>query len=106
MKANFVPVLERVEDKLIIKPGDSLDAITSPKLEEKVDGMLSDDISTVILDLESTEYISSFGLRLILKLLLKMQERGDTLKLIHVSEMIQHLFKITGLSEQLHVEEE
>ena len=61
------------------------------------------DTQELVFDLTDLEYISSAGLRVLLKVQKYMNKKGD-FKLIHVSEVIEEIFEITGFSDILTIE--
>lgn len=78
-----------------------LDTLTSPMLDEysgKLDGL-----TELVLDCKDLEYISSSGLRVLLKLHKGMTGQGS-LKLIHVCEMVMEVFEITAFVDVLNIE--
>ncbi|MGN0613064.1 MAG: STAS domain-containing protein [Porcipelethomonas sp.] len=79
-----------------------LDSSTAPELEKELNGILAA-ASKLVLDMENLEYISSAGLRVILKTQ-KALEKKDGLKLIHVPDMVREVFDITGFTEFLTIE--
>lgn len=79
-----------------------LDTTTAPELEQFVQEELQD-VTTLVLDFEKLEYISSAGLRVILKLQKMMNKKG-TMKVVHVGEVIQEIFEMTGFSDFLDIE--
>lgn len=79
-----------------------LDTVTAPQLEAALETILSDS-DALVLDMANLEYISSAGLRVILKAQKAMNTKG-TMKLIHVGESIMEVFDITGFSDFLNIE--
>lgn len=79
-----------------------LDTITAPQLEAELEKILPDSVA-LVLDMANLEYISSAGLRVILKAQKTMNTKG-TMKLIHVGESIMEVFDITGFSDFLNIE--
>lgn len=79
-----------------------LDTVTAPQLEAALEKILSNS-DTLVLDMANLEYISSAGLRVILKAQKVMNTKG-TMKLIHVGESIMEVFDITGFSDFLNIE--
>ena len=79
-----------------------LDTVTAPQLEAELEKILSDS-DALVLDMANLEYISSAGLRVILKAQKAMNTKG-TMKLIHVGESIMEGFDITGFSDFLNIE--
>lgn len=79
-----------------------LDTVTAPQLEAELEKILSDS-DALVLDMANLEYISSAGLRVILKAQKAINTKG-TMKLIHVGESIMEVFDITGFSDFLNIE--
>lgn len=79
-----------------------LDTTTSPELESFVAKELTD-AQELVFDLAELEYISSAGLRVILNVQKLMNKKGS-FKLIHVSDVIEEIFEITGFVDILTIE--
>lgn len=87
---------------LTLEIGGRLDTITAPQLEKVVDESLVD-ISSLVIDMKNLEYISSAGLRVILKAQKAMNSLGS-MKLVNVNDMIMDVFDITGFLDILSIE--
>ena len=79
-----------------------LDTVTAPELEAELEKILPN-TNALVLDMEKLEYISSAGLRVILKAQKEMNTKG-TMKLSHVGESVMEVFDITGFSDFLNIE--
>ena len=79
-----------------------LDTLTAPELEAEISAILPS-VQTLILDMEKLDYISSAGLRVILKTQ-KALEKKSGLTLTHVSDEVKEVFDITGFSDFLTIE--
>ena len=79
-----------------------LDTTTASELDTFAEKELIN-TQELVLDFTGLEYISSAGLRVILKMQKFMNEKG-TMKLIHVSDIIQDVFDITGFADILSIE--
>ena len=79
-----------------------LDTTTAPELESTIDGCV-DGIKELVLDCSELEYVSSAGLRVILKAQKLMNTQG-TMKLTNVNETIMEVFDITGFADILTIE--
>lgn len=90
------------EASLTVKIIGRLDTTTSPELEADMNTAM-DGITDLVLDLESMEYISSAGLRVILKMQKRMNSQGS-MKLIHANESVMEVFYITGFNDILTIE--
>lgn len=89
-------------DTLIMKLIGRLNTVTAPMLEKELkDGLTG--IKTFILDFEQLEYISSAGLRILLRAQKVMNKQGS-MTLRNVNEDIMEIFEITGFQEILTIE--
>ena len=79
-----------------------LDTTTAPELEAAIDGCVAS-IKDLVLDCSALEYVSSAGLRVILKAQKLMNAQG-AMKLTHVNETIMEVFDITGFADILTIE--
>ena len=89
-------------NNLTVKIGGRLDTITAPELDAALDSTLSG-VQELVLDLEALEYISSAGLRVILKTQKTMNAQGS-MKLINVNDTVMEVFDITGFVDILTIE--
>lgn len=79
-----------------------LDTTTAPGLEAAISEITAS-CEQLVLDFAGLEYISSAGLRVILKAQKVMAAKGG-MKLLHVNETIMEIFEITGFSDILTIE--
>ena len=78
-----------------------LDTVTAPELEREINDLSG--VRDLVIDMKNLEYISSAGLRVILKAQKTMNTQGS-MKLINVGESIMEVFEITGFSDILTIE--
>ena len=79
-----------------------LDTQTAPELENELDSVLAG-IKELIFDFANLEYVSSAGLRVILKAQKAMNAQGS-MKLTGVNDSIMEVFDITGFLDILTIE--
>ena len=79
-----------------------LDTQTAPELEKELNGVVSG-IKQLTFDMTGLEYVSSAGLRVILKYQKIMNAQGS-MKLIGVNDNIMEVFDITGFLDILTIE--
>ena len=79
-----------------------LDTQTAPELEKALDESLSG-TKELVFDMTNLEYVSSAGLRVILKAQKAMNAQGS-MKLIGVNDSIMEVFDITGFLDILTIE--
>ena len=88
--------------ELNLKVEGRLDTTTAPELEATIDSCVAD-TKELVLDCSALEYVSSAGLRVILKAQKVMSAQG-AMKLTHVNETIMEVFDITGFADILTIE--
>ena len=79
-----------------------LDTQTAPELENELDNILSG-LKELTFDMTNLEYVSSAGLRVILKAQKAMTAQGS-MKLTDVNDSIMEVFDITGFLDILTIE--
>lgn len=89
-------------ETLTVAPIGRLDTTTAPEFEKTLDALLNG-VTNLILDMEKITYVSSAGLRAILKLQKLMQKRGK-MTLTGVNDDVREIFEITGFADILQIE--
>ena len=92
------------DEELTIKVEGRLDTNTAPELEDSV----NDDIvgiKILNIDLKNLDYISSAGLRVILKFHKQMTSVGGTLTIFSPKDEVLDVFDMTGFSTFLNIKE-
>ena len=79
-----------------------LDTTTAPELEREIDGIIVG-LKDLTFDMTGLEYVSSAGLRVILKAQKIMNAQG-AMKLVGVNDSIMEVFDITGFLDILTIE--
>lgn len=79
-----------------------LDTASAQKFEEEVKQAAAE-ADALLLDFEKVEYISSAGLRVLLLALKLMRQKGS-LNIVHVNDLVQEIFDVTGFSNMLKIE--
>ena len=85
------------DDSLIISLEGRLDTNTSPELEKELGDL--NNINSVVFDFENLEYISSAGLRLILKI----KKQNHAVEIINCNAEVYDIFSMTGFVEIVDV---
>lgn len=81
----------------------SLDTFSSPRLDAELRGAL-DGVTSLVMDLEGLEYISSAGLRVFLFAYKTMKRQGE-MTIIHVRDVIYKVFEVSGFINILNIQE-
>ena len=90
-------------DALTIALEGRLDTTTSPQLDNEVDVSL-EGVKDLTLDFSELAYISSAGLRVLLRAQRKMNGCQGAMRVTGVNDSIMEIFEITGFSEILTIE--
>lgn len=94
---------KKLDDKtLTVALEGRLDTTTAPQLEAELKNDLPG-VTSLVMDFEKLEYISSAGLRVLLSAQKIMNKQGE-MKLIHVNDVINEIFEVTGFSDILNIE--
>ena len=87
--------------ELTIEIEGRVDTITSPELDQMINDSAKN-AESLVLDFANVEYISSAGLRVLLKAHKAMSKKsGMTIK--NAGEDIQEIFEITGFTDILNI---
>ena len=78
-----------------------LDSFNAPDLEKELISI--EPGTTIILDFEKLEYLTSAGLRILLNLQQNFEGNGE-IRILHVNEDIMEIFDMTGFSDILNIE--
>ena len=94
--------MNRNGNELIVELEGRLDTVAAPELEEQIEPAL-EGVEKLIMDLESLEYISSAGLRVMLTTMQTMEEQGEMI-VRNVGPDVMEVFKLTGFAGILNIE--
>ena len=88
--------------KLTIALEGRLDTVTSPELENELKQSL-DGVTDLTLDFAKLDYISSAGFRVLLSTQKAINRQGS-MKVVHVNEVVNEVFEVTGFTDILTIE--
>jgi anti-sigma B factor antagonist len=84
-----IDVHEETIKMALVRLEGSLDTNTYLLLERKVDQVLQGDVSVIVFDLQRVDYISSAGVRVILKAQKVLKKRNGKISLIHLQPQVK-----------------
>ena len=93
---------EATGDKLTLALSGRLDTTTAPQLETELNATL-DGVKELVFDMKDLEYISSAGLRVLLKAQKTMNKQGSMI-IRNTGSEIMEIFEVTGFDEILSIE--
>ena len=94
--------IKKNDVETVIRIAGRLDTITAPALDKAINEDIGE-TRNLILDMQSLEYISSAGLRVLLGAQKKMQKIGS-MKVVNVCEEVMEVFEMTGFADILVIE--
>ena len=93
--------VNKENDVLTVSLSGHIDSNNAPQVEAEIEEALTNNPSTrLVIDAEELQYISSAGLRVILRL----KKRFADLKVINVSSEVYEIFDITGFTEMMDIQ--
>ncbi|MCY4050530.1 MAG: STAS domain-containing protein [Gammaproteobacteria bacterium] len=90
--------LEQEQNAYILKVSGRIDGSNAAEFQSKIQDSIPQEASTVILDLNDLDYISSAGLRVILLLAKNLKGKKGKLSMCSVSGPVKDVFTISGFS--------
>lgn len=85
-----------IDDRNILQPKGRIDTLTSPKLELALQPLLDKKEVQITLDFQDVSYISSAGLRVIIKAAQKAKATNGEIVLKNLNESVAQIIEITG----------
>lgn len=92
----------RTDKSLTVELEGRLDTLSAPELDEFMDKQYPS-IDELVFDLKDLDYISSSGLRVMLKAQKAMQNKGGV-KIRNANKLVKGVFSVTGFDSVLCVE--
>jgi anti-anti-sigma factor len=81
---------------VIAMPGEQLDLNTSPEAEKLLGEQIDAGETRIVMDFSKTEYISSAGLRVIMKTAMQLKDKGGEFALCNGNEQIYEVLELSG----------
>ncbi len=98
-----VDVVPKAQGVYVIQPTGSLNSSTFTILDKEVDAVLATNPNLLVLDLEHLEYLSSAGLRVILKAREALRKNNAKLVFMNLQPQIRKVFDIVSALPTMQV---
>ena len=92
-------------DRAWVRPIGELDLDTAPLLDERLAAARADGAAHVVLDMRGLTFMDSTGLRLVIRWDTAGREEGFEFAIVPGAEVVQRVFRLTGMDEHLRVAE-
>jgi anti-sigma B factor antagonist len=89
----------QVDGTTIVAVGGEIDVYTAPKLRDKITELVAEGVYTIVIDMESVEFLDSTGLGVLVGGLKKVRAHDGSLELICTQDRLLKIFRITGLAK-------
>lgn len=86
--------------ELVLSASGRIDSTNAPEIEAQIKRSLDNPHNSVVLDVDALEYISSAGLRIVLRL----RKDEPSLKIINANAEVYDILEMTGFTEMMTVE--
>jgi anti-anti-sigma factor len=97
-------IIESKEGEVIVlAPKGSLNTQTSPKLEQKLQKLLSDKARLIVIDFKNVDYLSSAALRVLLMITRRLVRAHGRLVLCAMSDDLKKVFSISGFDRDFTI---
>ncbi|SRR5581483_9377694 len=83
----------------VISIGGRVDGFSAPQLDEALQAAIKAKHYKIVVDLTGTEFLSSAGMRALLKARQEVQDRHGELRLVNPSQFISDSLKLVGLDK-------
>jgi len=87
----------------VVRVAGEVDILTSPILDQKLQGVLDQGQSSVLVDLGEVTFLDSTGLSVLIAGLKRCQSTGGELRLVSPRPNVRRVLEITGLTETFHI---
>ena len=87
---------------LIVKPQGRLDTHTSPAADQLIVSAIEQGETRILVDFTLTDYISSAGLRVLLKATKQIKQADGAFALCNANEQIREVLEISGFANIMH----
>ncbi len=91
--------VNKIENVTILSIKGRADISNAPKLESACKKILGKNEKDIIIDGTQLEFISSAGLRVLLKLAKEVKKNAGRLAVAHVNDLVRNILEISGFIE-------
>jgi len=95
--ANLFINTDNTQNVSIMQVKGRIDSDTAPELDSALSNLLNSNRNKIVLNLQAVDYLSSAGLRALVKALKDAQKSGGDLRLVSVSEPIEIILRTVGM---------
>ena len=94
-------LVENREDAIVLAPRHRVDTNNSPEVEKVIQEHIGGGDGKMVIDFGQVDYISSAGLRVLLKTAKQMKQGGGKLGICNLNDQIKEVLEISGFMQIL-----
>jgi len=94
---------DNTQNVSIMKVNGRVDSDTAPELDTALSKLLMDNRNKIVLNLQGVDFLSSAGLRAMVKALKEAQNSGGDVRLASVSEPIEVILRTVGMLQMFKI---
>jgi anti-sigma B factor antagonist len=87
------------KDTVVFRPRGSVDSVSAPILENRLDDAIKNRQYRIVIDLSKTDFVSSAGLGLILGTVSRLRQNGGDLILMKIPQDLQDTFQLMSVDD-------
>jgi anti-sigma B factor antagonist len=103
MKSDFVVDSQITGRAVTLVLSGDLDLLSSPILDEALEGAYASNPEQIVLDLRGLEFMDSTGLHRLVAAQQRAAQSGQRFAVVRGGEQVQRLFDLTGIAEVLTI---
>ncbi len=100
---NLKVEIDKFDDQTVVSVAGEIDAFTAPKLREAILPLAEETDPNITINLRNVSYMDSTGLGVFVGLLKNVRKNNGQLNLVELSDRLERLFTITGLSDIIDI---
>jgi anti-anti-sigma factor len=97
---------EEIGGVIVVAPSGRIDAVTSNELERRLLALAATRELRLVVDMQAVEYVSSAGLRVLLRLARKVKEQSGRVVLCGLGPAVRQVFELAGFLPLFETEAE
>ena len=94
---------ETVGETVVLSPDGRLDTNTAKEFDERVSEVLAEPPERLVVDMQGVDYVSSFGLRVILSTAKRMTATGGELVVCGLQPDVHTVFRVSGFLKVIKI---
>ena len=91
--------ISEIDGTTVVTLTKRFDADSAPMIEKELEPVIAEHPERILFDFSKTDYISSAGVRVLLKLTRAITDGGGAVALASLNPQVEYVFEITGFTK-------